>query len=157
MAKRLSIYERYVRDANKIKAISEKRGGRLYGEIFNEEQFRYQFIATKNELQDKHNYKVRDSEVINEMVKGHKWMSDREAIAQGRALREQGIWVSQDELVSGKNVIEFEDKRGRYRRMDKRLKDIIDKKIKEYETTHDGTDGTAELSLFISQQVFGSK
>ena len=38
--------------------------------------------------------------------------------------------------------------------MDARLKDIIDKKIKEYETTHSGTDG---LGLFISQQVFGSK
>ena len=154
MAKRLSIYERYVRDANKLKAISEKRGGKLYGDIFSEKQFKFQFIATKNDLQDKLNRKVRDSDVINEMVKSHKWMSDREAIAQGRALRENGIWVTQDELVSGKNVIEFEDKRGRYRRMDARLKDIIDKKVKEYETTH---DGTAELGLFISQQVFGSK
>lgn len=72
MAKRLSIYERYVRDANKLKAISEKRGGKLYGEIFSEKQFKSQFIATKNELQDKRNYKVRDSEVINEMVKSHK-------------------------------------------------------------------------------------
>ena len=72
MAKRLSIYQRYVRDANKLKAISEKRGGRLYQEIFSEEQFKYQFIATKNELQDKLNYKVRDSDVINEMVKTHK-------------------------------------------------------------------------------------
>ena len=154
MAKRLSIYQRYVRDVNKLKAISEKRGGSLYREIFSEEQFRYQFIATKNELQDKFNRKVRDSDVINELVKSHKWMSDREAIAQGRALREQGIWVTQDELVSGKNVIEFTDKRGRDRRMDARLKDIIDKKIEEYATTHDGTEG---LGLFISQQIFGSK
>lgn len=155
MAKRLSIYERYVRDANKLKAISEKRGGRLYGEIFSEKQFKSQFIATKNMLQDKfNNYKVRDSDVINELVKSHKWMSDREAIAQGSALRERGIWISQDELVSGKNVIEFTDKRGRYRRMDSRLKDIIDKKSKEYEITHGGTDG---LGLFISQQIFGSK
>ena len=154
MAKRLSIYQRYVRDTNKLKAISEKRGGKLYREIFSEEQFRYQFIATKNELQDKLNRKVRDSDVINELVKGHKWMSDREAIAQGRALREQGIWATQDELVSGKNVIEFEDSRGRDRRMDKRLKDIIDEKIKEYEKTHDGTEG---LGFFISQEVFGSK
>ena len=81
-------------------------------------------------------------------------MSDREAIAQGRALRENGIFVTQDELVSGKNVIEFTDKRGRDRRMDARLKDIIDKKIAEYETTYSGTDG---LRAFISQQVFGSK
>ena len=81
-------------------------------------------------------------------------MSDREAIAQGRALREQGIFVTQDELVSGKNVIEFEDNRGRERRMDKRLKDIIDKKSAEYEATHGGTDG---LRVFIAQQVFGSK
>ena len=81
-------------------------------------------------------------------------MSDKEAIAQGRALRERGIWVSQDELVSGKNVIEFIDKRGRERRMDARLKDIIDKETKEYETAHGGTDG---LGLFISQQIFGSK
>ena len=154
MAKRLSIYQRYVRDANKLKAISEKRGGRLYGEIFSEEQFKSQFIATKTTLQDKLNRKVRDSDVINEVVKSHKWMSNREAIAQGRALRERGIWVSQDELVSGKNVIEFTDKRGRYRRMDTRLKDIIDKKIKEYETNNGGTEG---LGLFISQQVFGSK
>ena len=154
MAKRLSIYERYVRDANKLKAISEKRGGKLYGDIFSEKQFKFQFIATKNDLQDKLNRKVRDSDVINELVKSHKWMSDREAIAQGRALRENGIWVTQDELVSGKNVIEITDKRGRDRRMDARLKDIIDKKIEEYETTHDGTDG---LGLFISQQVFGSK
>ena len=80
-------------------------------------------------------------------------MSDREAIAQGRALRERGIFVTQDELVSGKNVIEFEDSRGRYRRMDKRLKDIIDKKIEEY----DGTGGTDGLRVFIAQQVFGSK
>ena len=29
MAKRLSLYERYVRDTNKLKAISEKRGGQL--------------------------------------------------------------------------------------------------------------------------------
>lgn len=72
MAKRLSIYERYLRDANKLKAISEKRGGKLYGEIFSEKQFKSQFIATKNELQDKRNYKVRDSEVINDMVKSHK-------------------------------------------------------------------------------------
>ena len=154
MAKRLSIYQRYVRDVNKLKAISEKRGGHLYGEIFSEKQFKSQFIATKNELQDKFNRKVRDSDVINELVKSHKWMSDREAIAQGRALREQGIWVTQDELVSGKNVIEFTDKRGRDRRMDARLKDIIDKKIEEYATTHDGTEG---LGLFISQQIFGSK
>ena len=154
MAKRLSIYERYVRDVNKLKVFSEKRGGHLYGEIFSEKQFKSQFIATKNMLQDKLNRKVRDSDVINELVKSHKWMSNREAIAQGRALRENGIWVTQDELVSGKNVIEFTDKRGRDRRMDARLKDIIDKKIKEYETTH---DGTAELGLFISQQVFGSK
>ena len=154
MAKRLSLYERYVRDANKLKVISEKRGGHLYGEIFSEKQFKSQFIATKTTLQDKVNRKVRDSEVINELVKSHKWMSDREAIAQGRALRENGIWVTQDELVSGKNVIEFTDKRGRDRRMDTRLKNIIDKKIKEYETTHNGTDG---LGLFISQQVFGSK
>lgn len=154
MAKRLSLYERYVRDTNKLKAISERRGGELYGQIFSEKQFKSQFEATKNELQDKRNYKVRDSEVINEMVKSHKWMSDREAIAQGRALREQGIWVTQDELVSGKNVIEFTDKRGRDRRMDSRLKDIIDKKIEEYTTTNGGTEG---LGLFISQQVFGSK
>ena len=154
MAKRLSIYERYVRDANKLKAISEKRGGQLYGKIFSEKQFKIQFIATKTTLQDKLNRKVRDSDVINEMVKTHKWMSDREAIAQGRALRERGIWVSQDELVSGKNVIEFEDKRGRERRMDARLKDIIDKESQEYEAIHGGTEG---LGLFISQQVFGSK
>lgn len=154
MAKRLSLYERYVRDTNKLKAISEKRGGVLYGQIFSEKQFKSQFKATKNELQNKRNYKVRDSEIINEMVKSHKWMSDREAIAQGRALREQGIWVTQDELVSGKNVIEFTDARGRYRRMDSRLKDIIDKKSEEYLTTHGGTEG---LGLFISQQVFGSK
>ena len=38
--------------------------------------------------------------------------------------------------------------------MDSRLKDMIDKKIKEYENTHNGTDG---LGLFISQQIFGSK
>lgn len=154
MAKRLSIYERYVRDTNKLKSISEKRGGQLYGEIFSEKQFKSQFIATKNTLQDKLNRKVRDSDVINELVKSHKWMSDKEAIAQGRALRERGIWVSQDELVSGKNVIEFVDKRGRYRRMDVRLRDIIDKESKDYETTHGGTEG---LGLFISQQVFGSK
>ena len=72
MAKRLSIYERYVRDVNKLKAISEKRGGSLYREIFSEKQFKSQFIATKNELQDKVNYKVRDSDVINELVKSHK-------------------------------------------------------------------------------------
>ena len=72
MAKRLSIYQRYVRDANKLKAISEKRGGQLYGPIFSEEQFKYQFIATKTTLQDKLNRKVRDSDVINEMVKTHK-------------------------------------------------------------------------------------
>ena len=72
MAKRLSIYERYVRDTNKLKAISEKRGCHLYGEIFSEKQFKSQFIATKNELQDKLNRKVRDSDVINELVKGHK-------------------------------------------------------------------------------------
>lgn len=72
MAKRLSIYERYVRDANKLKAISEKRGGHLYGEIFSEKQFKIQFIATKNTLQDKLNRKVRDSDVINELVKSHK-------------------------------------------------------------------------------------
>ena len=154
MAKRLSLYERYVRDANKLKAISEKRGGQLYGPIFSEEQFKYQFIATKTTLQDKLNRKVRDSDVINEMVKTHKWMSDKEAIAQGRALRQRGIWVSQDELVSGKNVIEFEDKRGRERRMDARLKEIIEKESAEYEAIHGGTDG---LSLFISQQIFGSK
>ena len=154
MAKRLSIYERYVRDANKLKTISEKRGGKLYGEIFSERQFKSQFIATKNTLQDRLNRKVRDSDVINELVKSHKWMSDKEAIAQGRALRERGIWVSQDELVSGKNVIEFLDKRGIYRRMDTRLKDIIDKESKDYEATHGGTEG---LGLFISQQVFGSK
>ena len=155
MAKRLSLYERYVRDANKLKAISEKRGGKLYGDnIFSEKQFKIQFIATKTDLQDKLNRKVRDSDVINEIVKTHKWMSDREAIAQGRALRQRGIWVSQDELVSGKNVIEFEDKRGRERRMDARLKDIIDKETKEYEATHGGTEG---LGFFISQQVFGSK
>ena len=154
MAKRLSLYERYVRDTNKLKAISEKRGGKLYGPIFSEKQFKSQFVATKTTLQDKLNRKVRDSDVINEMVKTHKWMSDKEAIAQGRALRQRGIWVSQDELVSGKNVIEFTDKRGRERRMDARLKDIIDKESQEYEATHGGTDG---LSLFISQQVFGSK
>ena len=72
MAKRLSIYERYVRDANKLKAISEKRGGQLYGEIFSEKQFKDQFIATKTTLQDKLNRKVRDSDVINEVVKTHK-------------------------------------------------------------------------------------
>lgn len=81
-------------------------------------------------------------------------MSYREAFAQGRALREQGIRVSQDELVSGKNVIEFTDKRGRDRRMDKRLKEIIDKMSEEYETINGGTEG---LGLYISQQVFGSK
>lgn len=154
MAKRLSIYQRYVRDANKLKAISEKHGGLLYGNIFSEKQFKSQFIATKNTLQDKLNRKVRDSDVINELVKSHKWMSNREAIAQGRALRQRGIWVSQDELVSGKNVTEFVDSRGRYRRMDARLKDIIDKESEEYKTEHGGTDG---LGLFISQQVFGSK
>lgn len=72
MAKRLSVYERYVRDASKLKAISEKRGGQLYGKIFSEKQFKSQFIATKNMLQDKLNYKVRDSDVINELVKSHK-------------------------------------------------------------------------------------
>lgn len=72
MAKRLSIYERYVRDANKLKTISEKRGGKLYGEIFSERQFKSQFIATKNTLQDRLNRKVRDSDVINELVKSHK-------------------------------------------------------------------------------------
>ena len=72
MAKRLSIYERYVRDANKLKVISEKRGGKLYSEIFSEKQFKSQFIATKTTLQDNLNRKVRDSEVINEMVKTHK-------------------------------------------------------------------------------------
>ena len=72
MAKRLSIYERYVRDVNKLKAISEKRGGQLYGRIFSEKQFKIQFIATKNTLQEKVNYKVRDSDVINDMVKSHK-------------------------------------------------------------------------------------
>lgn len=72
MAKRLSLYERYVRDANKLKAISEKRGGKLYDEIFSEKQFKSQFIATKTTLQDKLNRKVRDSDVINEMVKAHK-------------------------------------------------------------------------------------
>lgn len=154
MAKRLSIYERYVRDANKLKAISEKRGGQLYGRIFSEKQFKSQFIATKNTLQEEFNYKVRDSDVINEMVKSHKWMSDKEAIAQGRALRERGIWVTQDELVSGKNVIEFQDKRGRDRRMDARLKDIIDKMSEEYEITNGGTEG---LGFYISQQIFGSK
>lgn len=154
MAKRLSIYQRYVRDTNKLKAISEKHGGQLYGQIFDEEQFESQFIATKDTLQDKLNRKVRDSEVINDMVKAHKWMSYREAFAQGRALREQGIRVSQDELVSGKNVIEFTDKRGRDRRMDKRLKEIIDKMSEEYETINGGTEG---LGLYISQQVFGSK
>ena len=154
MAKRLSLYQRYVRDANKLKVISEKRGGKLYDEIFSEKQFKSQFVAAKDTLEDKLNRKVRDSEVINELVKSHKWMSDREAIAQARALRQRGIWVTQDELVSGKNVTEFEDKRGRYRRMDERLKDIIDKETKEYEATHGGTDG---LSLFISQQIFGSK
>lgn len=154
MAKRLSIYQRYLRDTNKLKAISEKHGGQLYGQIFSEEQFESQFIATRDTLQDKSNRKLRDSDVINEMVKAHKWMSDREAIAQGRALREKGIWVSQDELVSGKNVIEFTDARGRDRRMDTRLKEIIDKKVEEYKTTYDGTD---ELSVFIAQQVFGSK
>ena len=72
MAKRLSIYERYVRDVNKLKVFSEKHGGRLYDEIFSEKQFKFQFIATKNDLQDKLNRKVRDSDVINEMVKSHK-------------------------------------------------------------------------------------
>ena len=72
MAKRLSIYERYVRDANKLKTISEKRGGQLYNEIFSEKEFKSQFIATKNDLQDKLNRKVRDSDVINEIVKSHK-------------------------------------------------------------------------------------
>ena len=72
MAKRLSIYERYVRDANKLKVFSEKHGGKLYENIFNEEQFNTQFIATKTTLQDKLNRKVRDSDVINEMVKTHK-------------------------------------------------------------------------------------
>ena len=159
MAKRLSIYQRYVRDANKLKAISEKRGGQLYGNIFSEKQFKSQFIATKNTLQDKLlkdklNFKVRDSEVIKELVKSHKWMSDKEAIAQARALSKRGIWVSQDELVSGKNVIEFTDKRGIYRRMDSRLKDIIDKESQKYEAIHGGTKG---LRLYISQEVFGSK
>ena len=154
MAKRLSLYQRYVRDANKLKVISEKRGGKLYNEIFSEKQFKSQFVAAKDTLEDKLNRKVRDSEVINELVKSHKWMSDKEAIAQGRALRQRGIWVSQDELVSGKNVIEFTDKRGRDRRMDARLKEIIDKESEEYEATHGGTSG---LGLFISQQIFGSK
>ena len=72
MAKRLSLYERYVRDANKLKIISEKRGGKLYSEIFSEKQFKSQFIATKTTLQDTLNRKVRDSDVINEMVKSHK-------------------------------------------------------------------------------------
>ena len=72
MAKRLSIYQRYVRDANKLKAISEKRGGQLYREIFSEKQFKSQFIATKTTLQENLNRKVRDSEVINELVKSHK-------------------------------------------------------------------------------------
>ena len=72
MAKRLSLYERYVRDANKLKVISERHGGKLYGQIFDEEQFESQFIATKDTLQDKSNRKVRDSDVINEMVKSHK-------------------------------------------------------------------------------------
>lgn len=72
MAKRLSIYQRYVRDANKLKAISKKHGGLLYGNIFSEKQFKSQFIATKNTLQDKLNRKVRDSDVINELVKSHK-------------------------------------------------------------------------------------
>ena len=72
MATRLSLYERYVRDANTLKAISEKRGGKLYGDIFSEKQFKIQFIATKNTLQDKLNRKVRDSDVINELVKSHK-------------------------------------------------------------------------------------
>ena len=72
MAKRLNIYERYVRDTKKLKAISEKRGGQLYGEIFSEKQFKSQFIATKTDLQEKVNRKVRDSDVINEMVKSHK-------------------------------------------------------------------------------------
>lgn len=72
MAKRLSIYQRYVRDANKLKATSERNGGQLYGQIFSEKQFKSQFIATKNDLQDKLNRKVRDSEVINEIVKSHK-------------------------------------------------------------------------------------
>ena len=72
MAKRLSLYERYVRDANKLKIISEKRGGKLYSEIFSEKQFKSQFIATKTTLQDTLNRKVRDSDVINEIVKSHK-------------------------------------------------------------------------------------
>ena len=38
--------------------------------------------------------------------------------------------------------------------MDERLKDMIDKKIEEYATTHNGTEG---LGFFISQQIFGSK
>ena len=72
MAKRLSLYQRYVRDVNKLKVISEKRGGKLYDEIFSEKQFKSQFIAAKDTLQDTLNRKVRDSEVINEMVKSHK-------------------------------------------------------------------------------------
>lgn len=72
MAKRLSIYERYLRDVNKLKAISEKRGGKLYSDIFSEKQFKIQFIATKTTLQDTLNRKVRDSDVINELVKSHK-------------------------------------------------------------------------------------
>ena len=38
--------------------------------------------------------------------------------------------------------------------MDARLKDIIDKETEDYEATHGGAAG---LSLFISQQIFGSK
>ena len=72
MAKRLSLYQRYVRDANKLKVISEKRGGKLYDEIFSEKQFKSQFVAAKDTLEDKLNRKVRDSEVINELVKSHK-------------------------------------------------------------------------------------
>ena len=72
MAKRLSLYQRYVRDANKLKVISEKRGGKLYDKIFSEKQFKSQFVAAKDTLEDKLNRKVRDSEVINELVKSHK-------------------------------------------------------------------------------------
>lgn len=156
MAKRLSVYERYVRDVNKLKAISEKRGGQLYGEIFSEKQFKSQYIAVKNMLQDRYpNYKVKDSDIINELVQSHSWMSQKEANAQLRALREQGILgVSQEDLISGKNVVEFTDKMGRDRRMDIRVKAKIDLLSIEYEETHGGTAG---LALYISQQVFGSR
>lgn len=156
MAKRLSVYERYIRDVNKLKTISEKRGGQLYGEIFSEKQFKSQYIAVKNMIQDKYpNYKVKDSDVISELVRSHSWMSQKEANAQLKALREQGVLgVSQEDLISGKNVVEFTDKLGRDRRMDARVKAKIDLLSAKYEEDNGGTAG---LALYISRHVFGSE